>query len=145
MVLCLPYSSVLPSLSALQISVQFSVLLSFLCCPRALSEVHSTKKSSLKSLVECFPQRVGGVAGPSPTPPPPSAAMMLVPPMAVGPSLTHEQVMPFLRKMERGQPTEGWLCKRCCLIPGLLPHIEEGFHSGSLGMGQQERAVYPFP
>ena len=34
---------------------------------------------------------------------------MMVPPQTTGHSLTHEQVMPFLKKLESGQQREGRL------------------------------------
>ena len=75
---------------------------------RALSEVYTSKKSSLKSLVDCFPTEGG--SGPNSTTEPPSSVggkMMLVPPLATGHSLSHEQVIPFLKKLENGQQREG--------------------------------------
>ena len=41
------------------------------------------------------------------SPPGPERIMMVVPPLVVGHSLTHEQVMPFLKKLEHGQVREG--------------------------------------
>ena len=38
-----------------------------------------------------------------------SMKFMMVPPQTTGHSLTHEQVMPFLKKLESGQQREGRL------------------------------------
>ena len=71
--------------------------------PRALADTYSTKKSSLRSLVECFPPEP-----PETTPGPPLGVQIMMTPQSVlGHSLTHEQVMPFLKKLEQGQLREG--------------------------------------
>jgi hypothetical protein len=69
---------------------------------QALADTYSTKKSSLRSLVECFPPEP-----PETTPGPPlGVQIMMTPPSVLGHSLTHEQVMPFLKKLEQGQLRE---------------------------------------
>lgn len=76
--------------------------------PRTLSEAHPSKKSSLKTLVECFPKPkvvLSDQAAPPVTKN--GSRMILVPPATVGHSLTHEQLMPFLKKLEHGQLREG--------------------------------------
>ena len=73
-----------------------------------LNETNTSKKSSLKSLVDCFPKEreaVGEKAIHSSFQN--RAKMMVVPPLIGGHSLTHEQVMPFLKKLEHGQQREG--------------------------------------
>lgn len=85
---------------------------------RALSEVYTSKKSNLKSLVECFPRPTEGIPGLKSTSQPPSSStpsdtvlMAMVPPADVGHSLSHEQVMPFLKKLESGRQREGMFLK----------------------------------
>ena len=73
--------------------------------PRMLNETNTSKKSSLKSLVDCFPKERGENVIPSGVQN--GAKMMVVPPLVGGHSLTHEQVMPFLKKLEHGQQREG--------------------------------------
>ncbi len=72
---------------------------------RSLNEIHSNKKLNLKSLVDCFPISVEGVANikSSATP----LTHIMIPPTNAGHVLTHEQVMPFLKKLESGQQKEG--------------------------------------
>ena len=70
-----------------------------------LNETNTSKKSSLKSLVDCFPKERGENVIPSGVRN--GAKMMVVPPLVGGHSLTHEQVMPFLKKLEHGQQREG--------------------------------------
>lgn len=54
------------------------------------------------------------------TPPGDTVIMAMVPPADAGHSLTHEQVMPFLKKLESGRQREG-LC--VVSINLLLYHI----------------------
>ena len=68
---------------------------------RSLSEVHANKKSSLKSLVDCFPRIPENLNSVNPL------SLMMVPPSSASQGLTHEQVMPFLKKLESGQQREG--------------------------------------
>jgi len=69
---------------------------------RSLNEVYNNKKSNLKALVESFPlPNEGASVNPRKTP------VVMIPPEETGPSLTHEQVMPFLKKLESGQQKEG--------------------------------------
>ena len=67
----------------------------------SLSEVYSNKKSSLKHLVESFPRVPESFDTDS------LLTMMMVPPLSVSQGLTHEQVLPFLKKLENGQQREG--------------------------------------
>ena len=78
---------------------------------RALSETHQSKKSSLKPLVECFLRTKDGEGSAGTELLNGQDAMMIVPPLMVGHTLSHEQVMPFLKKLEQGQLREGgWVC-----------------------------------
>ena len=67
---------------------------------RSLNEVYTNKKSSLKFLVECFP-KVPCTSSVD------SLPLMMALPAATSQGLTHEQVMPFLKKLENGQQREG--------------------------------------
>ena len=67
--------------------------------------------------MECFPKPVAAPEGPVggqisslqdiTDPRGDSMKFMMVPPQTTGHSLTHEQVMPFLKKLESGQEREG--------------------------------------
>ena len=84
-----------------------------------MNEVYPNKKSSLKALVECFPKPVANVEGAvggqisslqdATDLRGDAMKFMMVPPQTSGHSLTHEQVMPFLKKLESGQQREGIL------------------------------------
>ena len=63
---------------------------------RSLSEVYSNKKSSLKVLVDCFPRLSRSYSSVEPL------TLMMALPASTTQGLTHEQVMPFLKKMESG-------------------------------------------
>ena len=86
---------------------------------RNLNDVYTNKKSSLKALVECFPKPAASSEGPvggqissfqeAIDSRGDSMKFMMVPPQTAGHSLTHEQVMPFLKKLESGQQREGLL------------------------------------
>ena len=65
---------------------------------RSLSDVHNNKKSSLKPLIECFPKIPDNSN---------LLSFIMVPPTSASQGLTHEQVMPFLKKLENGQEREG--------------------------------------
>lgn len=75
------------------------------------------KKSSLKALVDCFPKAAATTEGPvgdqisnlqdTTDYEGDAAKLMMVPSQSSGHSLTHEQVMPFLKKLESGQQKEG--------------------------------------
>ena len=83
----------------------------------SLNEVYTNKKSSLKALVECFPKPVASIEGAgggqisslqdATDLRGDAMKFMMVPPQTSGHSLTHEQVMPFLKKLESGQQREG--------------------------------------
>ena len=83
----------------------------------SLNEVYTNKKSSLKALVECFPKPVASIEGTgggqisslqdATDLRGDAMKFMMVPPQTSGHSLTHEQVMPFLKKLESGQQREG--------------------------------------
>ena len=90
--------------------------------PRSLSEVHTNKKSSLKYLVECFPKS----SRPLLEPEEPLALMMALPGNTAL-ALTHEQVMPFLKKMENGQEREG--LKRIGMTYGVAIGVVESGNS----------------
>ena len=82
--------------------------------------MYTSKKSSLKALVECFPKPMAATEG-GPVGGQISSLQdatdlrgdsmkfMMVPPQTTGHSLSHEQVMPFLKKLESGQEREGLL------------------------------------
>ena len=65
---------------------------------RSLSEFYTGKKSNLKYLVECFPKNYSSLD---------STSLMMALPAVTSQGLTHEQVLPFLKKMENGQQQEG--------------------------------------
>jgi integrator complex subunit 1 len=78
---------------------------------QSLSDIYITKKSSLRALVDCFPMdplmeegEEGGQGFSSG--PPLGVQIMVAPPSVASHSLTHEQVMPFLKKLEQGQLRE---------------------------------------
>ena len=89
-----------------------TVVCDLLSCS-CLSDVHTNKKSSLKSLIDCFPDSTDTPSTGDSTIQEPQELeregmkMMMVPPTSSGHSLTHEQVMPFLKKLEHGQMREG--------------------------------------
>lgn len=64
-------------------------------------------RPSLKSIVESFIEPMEGVAGVKSSPSPLKYTM--IPPADCKHGLTHEKVMPFLRKLESGQQREGML------------------------------------
>ena len=86
---------------------------------RALSETHQNKKSSLKPLVECFLRRKDGEGSAGGEVLNGQDAMMIVPPLMVGHTLSHEQVMPFLKKLEQGQLREGGCMLGGCVDVGV--------------------------
>ena len=75
---------------------------------RSLSEVYPNKKSNLKSLVECFPKQVEGSSEVKGAP----LIYAMIPPVDGGHGLSHEQVMPFLKKLESGRQREGETCQQ---------------------------------
>lgn len=84
---------------------------------RSLSEVYTNKKSSLKFLIECFPRvPPRGSCGED------ALTVMMALPATNSLGLTHEQVMPFLKKMENGQQREGteFQCYLACIYVLLL-------------------------
>ena len=86
------------------------------CCS-VLNDGYTNKKSSLKALVECFPKPVSAIERPvggqissfqdNMDLRGDAMKFMMIPPQTSGHSLTHEQVMPFLKKLESGQQREG--------------------------------------
>ena len=82
---------------------------------RRLADTYPTKKSSLRALVDCFPSDLEewseswSWGAPPGAGPPLGVQIMAAPPSVSGHSLTHEQVLPFLRKLEQGQLREGLL------------------------------------
>ena len=75
---------------------------------RSLSEVYPNKKSNLKSLVECFPKQVEESSEVKGAP----LIYAMIPPVDGGHGLSHEQVMPFLKKLESGRQREGETCQQ---------------------------------